>query len=501
MRIDIFRRLPPPTVAILLTSILDLAAANALRPVPRGTLPATTTVPFHALNVISWPVQPTPPPVAAISPFDLFRRQDDLNTVCGYIGGDSDLPATCSGGSHCVLDLEHNVVGCCPNGQATCTQGVFTGCVDGNSDPQTEVNPYVYTCGGGNVCYKNEFDGGFSQFGCGTASDLATTVLATASDLTGTLTRTSMSISFTATASSLSTPTTLGTKTTSRTSSSSKSTSTSSTSSSSSSSGRPTGPPTGLPSGAPAPGNSPGAPGSDRLGAVVGGTLAGIGVLIAILALAFFAIRQRRRGNVRSGPDGAAPTFIPAPPNGGPPGAGFTPLHQDNESYETGMRPGAQPLSGNPVFSTDLTAGGPSPFAYQGAGTHTSYPPPGAGYVYPGQFPAVFAAGGGIGPGGAPIPGVAITAPSPVSSHKNEKGILSERGGESSSGKALATGAEDQVPLTRELDDFSQGFTAALGRIGEEEEDRDRVKTATGAGGVRPLWQQNRRQSRNLMWM
>ncbi|KAK3352662.1 hypothetical protein B0T25DRAFT_500931 [Lasiosphaeria hispida] len=484
MRIDIFRRLPPPTVAILLTSILDLTAAHILRPAPRGTQPATTTVPFHALNVISWPVQPTPPPVAALSPLDLFRRQDDLNTVCGYIGGDSDLPATCSGGSHCVLDLEHNVVGCCPNGESKCTQGVYTGCVDGNSDPQTEVNPYVYTCGGGNVCYKNNFDGGFSQFGCGTASDLATTVLATASDLTGTLTRTSMSISFTATASSLSKPTTLGTKTTSRTSTSSKSTSTSPTTSSS---GRPTGPPTGVPGGVAAPGDSPGAPGSDRLGAIVGGTLAGIGVLIAILALAFFGIRQRRRGNVRSGPDGAAPTFIPAPPNGGPPGAGFTPLHQDNESYETGMRPGTQPLSGNPVFSTDLTAGGPSPFAYQGAGTHTSYPPPGVGYVYPGQFPAAFAAGGGIGPGGALIPG-------------------------------------DQVPLRREIDDFSQGFTAALGRIGEEEEDRDRVKTATssggdttggeavrqsgdgddepsGAGGVRPLWQQNRRQSRNLMWM
>lgn len=104
---------------------------------------------------------------------------------------------------------------------------------------------------------------------------------------------------------------------------------------------------------------------------------------------------------------------------------------------------------------------------------------------------------------------------------------------------------EDQVPLTREIDDFSQGFSAALGRIGEEDEEddelgqhepyRDHVGGASSSGigsggqgsqiggggdggggggdaasthdsmgsssGHRPLWQQNRRQSRNLMWM
>lgn len=99
----------------------------------------------------------------------------------------------------------------------------------------------------------------------------------------------------------------------------------------------------------------------------------------------------------------------------------------------------------------------------------------------------------------------------------------------------------EQVPLTnplgggaiggngagREIDDFSQGFHAALGRIGEEDEEeeerhqqgayRDHVPgaaaPATAAGGqdqqgedgegsgARPLWQQNRRQSRNMMWM
>jgi hypothetical protein len=76
------------------------------------------------------------------------------------------------------------------------------------------------------------------------------------------------------------------------------------------------------------------------------------------------------------------------------------------------------------------------------------------------------------------------------------------------------------VPLTREIDDFSRGFHDALGRIGEEDESgssfygsRTNVNEGNGVsgggsdgpegpyGGVRPLWQQQRRQSRNLMWM
>lgn len=87
----------------------------------------------------------------------------------------------------------------------------------------------------------------------------------------------------------------------------------------------------------------------------------------------------------------------------------------------------------------------------------------------------------------------------------------------------------DQVPLTaptREIDDFSHSFHAALERIGEEEPDSaDLADHPINRGGNvngnmssygasqdvgessmddepgRPLWQQNRRQSRNLMWM
>uniref|UniRef100_A0A8H7TTX6 Hydrophobin n=1 Tax=Bionectria ochroleuca TaxID=29856 RepID=A0A8H7TTX6_BIOOC len=188
----------------LLWSIIPAASSHAI-PLK------THTVELRELNVLLWPL-PTVMPEAN----HLLGRQ--LNTVCGYVGGNPDLPATCSAGSHCAIDVEHGVVGCCPDG-GPCTQGVYTGCVDGNSDPQTEINPYVYTCGGGNVCYQNQFDGGYHQYGCGSASDLATTVAMSASGKQ-TLDLTSISLEFTATATSLSEPTTLGTKSSSKSDSS-----------------------------------------------------------------------------------------------------------------------------------------------------------------------------------------------------------------------------------------------------------------------------------------
>lgn len=69
---------------------------------------------------------------------------------------------------------------------------------------------------------------------------------------------------------------------------------------------------------------------------------------------------------------------------------------------------------------------------------------------------------------------------------------------------------------SNELDDFSHGYTAAVGQIHQEEDRQPLTATnherrqsgsdsgspsRTGGIGDRPLWQQNRRQSRNLMWM
>lgn len=71
-------------------------------------------------------------------------------------------------------------------------------------------------------------------------------------------------------------------------------------------------------------------------------------------------------------------------------------------------------------------------------------------------------------------------------------------------------------PTAREIDDFSRAYSDA--RIGQVSDDDTRPLTAAEElanpepnsaeappgpirGGNRPLWQQNRQRSRNLMWM
>lgn len=139
------------------------------------------------------------------------------------------------------------------------------------------------------------------------------------------------------------------------------------------------------------------------------------------------------------------------------------------------------------------------------------YPPARTGYGYPAQQPGGYGVGGGAGAAAGLYGGVPPPRP--------ERGFDEHEPG-------------DQVPLTREIDDFSRGFHDALGRIGEEDEyDSSPNHSGTGVnegngvsgpggggggrgngaaedageggpyGGVRPLWQQQRRQSRNLMWM
>lgn len=82
-----------------------------------------------------------------------------------------------------------------------------------------------------------------------------------------------------------------------------------------------------------------------------------------------------------------------------------------------------------------------------------------------------------------------------------------DRGG-AALGARDGTTESDRVPLTRELDDFSHGFNTALEGIEEEgNELEDRPQAAEEypgprrGGGSGILWQQNRRRSRNLMWM
>lgn len=319
---DLMARLPP---LLVLSSIANLAAGYAL-PYP------TKTVEYHELNVVPYPLAAT----AAPDDGYLLRRQ--FNTVCGYVGGDPALPATCSAGSHCVVDVEHGAVGCCPDG-GSCTQGVFTGCVDGSSDPQTEVNPYVYTCGGGDSCYKNSYEGGFFQYGCGSTSGLATKVVATASGQSA-IQLTTIKAPLTATAISLSEPTTLGTKQrtstgstttkasttkssttksstatkTSTTESSTESTSTTKTTKTSSTASKTETESetetasktsdedaTTSTAAAAAPDTDGKDNGTKNTGAIVGGTISGVAAVVALVVAAIWLYR-RRQANQRQGP-------------------------------------------------------------------------------------------------------------------------------------------------------------------------------------------------------
>ena len=325
---NVFLRLPPSAAFLLLAAVLGTSDGHAL---PRQT----KTVELRELNVVAWPLLPTEAP---IPPAHLFRRQPD-NTICGYVGGNTDSPATCAPGAHCALDTENGYVGCCPN-DGPCSVGIYTGCVDGNSDPQTEVNPYVYTCAGSDVCYTNQYPGNYLQYGCGTASDLGTTVQTSIQDATTRLDLPQISVSLTGTPISLSEPTTIGSATASsataspsrrRTSSASSSTATASSTTTSTSSTRTSSSATTsstdstisstrtssttsssttslLPTEAP-PTSEDNEEGGTNTGAIVGGTLGGIAGLAIIAAMVFFCLRKRR-GNGREGP-GPAPAAPP----------------------------------------------------------------------------------------------------------------------------------------------------------------------------------------------
>ena len=95
---------------------------------------------------------------------------------------------------------------------------------------------------------------------------------------------------------------------------------------------------------------------------------------------------------------------------------------------------------------------------------------------------------------------------------QQQYGAPYEYGHDMAPGEGMAVGGSptrmepDQVPLTREIDEFSQGFNTALGDIREDDEPASNAESmstypARRGDGGRPLWQQNRRQSRNLMWM
>ncbi|PNP55441.1 hypothetical protein THARTR1_04271 [Trichoderma harzianum] len=291
---------PPPrsstlTALAVSSTLLQIASSHAL---PRET----KTVAVRELNVAPWPIAPTPAPRSPFlrsMPEHLLPR--DFNTVCGYIGGNPGFPATCLAGSHCAVDVENKAIGCCPDG-APCTEGIFTGCVDVNSPPQTELNPYVFTCTGADVCYQNHFDGGFFQFGCGADSHLATTVATTAVSRSP-LDFSHVSFQLTATPTLLSEPTTIGSRTgtesTSKTTSRATKTKTKGTSDASetdtatSSDSASTGTSTSTSTSTPDPA-APTSSGSSKAGPIAGGVIGGLAGLALLAGLIFYFLRKRR---------------------------------------------------------------------------------------------------------------------------------------------------------------------------------------------------------------
>ncbi|RKF63219.1 hypothetical protein OnM2_027070 [Erysiphe neolycopersici] len=123
----------------------------------------TTEISLHQTE--TWKSVPT-------AKADLRKRGLD-GSVCGWLGGQPDLPALCAGASSCVRDTEHKYVGCCGT-LGSCTAGFYTSCVDegspGWSPPPSIQTNGVYTCPKNQECYRNTFAEDYYQFGCGKSS-------------------------------------------------------------------------------------------------------------------------------------------------------------------------------------------------------------------------------------------------------------------------------------------------------------------------------------------
>ncbi|EFX05716.1 hypothetical protein CMQ_3785 [Grosmannia clavigera kw1407] len=469
----------PTQIHVDATVMSSPSAHSSPLPAPAAVPPpASTTVPHRLLSVVPWP-RPTDGPAATAADFagtalnELLRR--DLNTICGYIGGNPDLPATCSVGSHCVLDTEHSAVGCCPDNAASCTSGVYTGCLDGDSSTQNEVNPYVYTCSASSVCYKNEFSGGYYQYGCGSASDMGTTVAMSATGMSSLLDLSSLQVSFTETIQSSTSAPSASTKATAHSSASSASSASSSYSSSSTS-------PTSLST----PTTSSKLPNSsdrDRAGIIIGATISSVAGLIAILALLVFCFWKRRGGSRRKGQN-----LRHSPASGN-----FQALHGTAEDFETGLRPEmaqAEPLTpkrrtsyGRWPFSEDVDedeawvtpAIGPAAAAAiaAAAAKHGR----GAGASEPRQRPESSYRGVKTSAASTPRPKAPATSPPmtgmPTPPPAAAYFQMSPYGG-------VVHESEEQLPLTYDRTDFTtrSGQQATLSRIGEESDD-----SINGSGG------------------
>ncbi|KAG6000013.1 hypothetical protein E4U21_006043 [Claviceps maximensis] len=426
--------MPPIKAALPTLSILILSTTVASHVLPRETdSPAFQ----HLSRVISWPILAlaTPAPASTLLPL----RQES-NTVCGYIGGDPDLPATCLPGSHCAVDIEYGAVGCCPD-EGSCERGIFTGCVDQNSGAQTVADPYIFTCRGPNVCYKNFFAGGYFQYGCGTASALATTVLASASGQPVVKLQ-SISAQLTATPTHMSEPTALGVEPTENPSTSSIRDTATAGWGFQEMGKHPQPSTTDSPAAPTSQGSS-----SHSTAVVVGASVGGV-ALIFTLALLAFLLWRRISGNKTSTSADAQDTKNQrsmAPDN-----SHFEPYTSRQETAELRPRADMPPMNRSSEDGASMRSG---------------------------------------------VLGNAMQQPH----HLNIVEDASLGDGKHSRSDS------DRVPLTRVSDEYAHGFNTAS-EVVELDSDADTQNSETYPGPRRGsdggiLWQQNRRSSRNLVWM
>lgn len=155
-------------------------------------VPWTGPKPTTTYDAADWTPRPTQ---GSIHEDQLLRRGYFFQpNVCGFANGNFSQQITCASSSSCVWDTARSFVGCCPPGNAPCTTGVYTGCVDSMSGQQTVVDPAVTTwyafiladstsqiqakhrdSSGASICYVNIFPRGYDQYQCG-SSNAATTV-------------------------------------------------------------------------------------------------------------------------------------------------------------------------------------------------------------------------------------------------------------------------------------------------------------------------------------
>ncbi|TGO81538.1 hypothetical protein BPOR_1111g00010 [Botrytis porri] len=116
---------------------------------------------------------------------DLFRRVSFDVDICGWIGGNKAQSVGCRSGSSCIHDTSYGVIGCCPTSSAgsdpvPCTDGLYTSCIDHNSAGYASnsfmVNNGILSCPSNSNCYKVNYPENYSQFGCGPSTGNITAV-------------------------------------------------------------------------------------------------------------------------------------------------------------------------------------------------------------------------------------------------------------------------------------------------------------------------------------